>query len=157
MKIPIPCEFGEYAECNNKMLPFVGVDWFKWTQGMEYTYFFKVNNEWHNTDFYTTYKKEQKSSIEIPNELLEDTFIKDRGFPLKGKGYATGVFYKDGKTYIDFIISSNYFEHIRVQCDKNGVYVKNGDIIFPTGWDTKKKEKAVLKSILKLINKDLVR
>ena len=55
--------------------------------------------------------------------------------------------YKNGKTYIEFIITSNYLEHIKVQCDENGVFVPGGDIIFPTGWDTEeKKERTVLKS-----------
>ena len=54
---------------------------------------------------------------------------------------------QNGKTYIEFIITSNYLEHIKVQCDENGVFVPGGDIIFPTGWDTEeKKERTVLKS-----------
>lgn len=147
MKIPMPCEFGERAECNGKYLPLKGVTWFKWTKGTEYTYFFEENNKWDNTDFYTTFQREQKNFFEIPDSLFEDTFIKERGYPLKGRGYAYGIFYYNEKTYIDFIISSNYLEHIKVQCDKNGLFVPGGDIIFPASWDTEeKRERAILKS-----------
>ena len=70
MKIPIPCEFGNYAECNNRQLPFSGVSWFKWTEGMEYTYFFDTNDKWDPVDFYTTFDNVQplyliKSSINL--------------------------------------------------------------------------------------------
>lgn len=148
MEIPIPCKFGENAQCEKKCLPFTGVTWFKWSRGIEYTYFFSTNNKWHETDFYTTFQKEQPCCFEIADRLLDDTYIKERGYPLKGRGYAYGVFYKNSKTYIDFIITSNYLEHIKVQCDEKGIYIPGGDIIFPTGWDTEeKKERAILKSI----------
>ena len=73
--------------------------------------------------------------------------IKEHGYPLKGSGHVIGICYKDYKTYVEFLITSNYFEHIKVQCDSNGIYVHGGDIIFPTGWDTEeKKDRAILKS-----------
>lgn len=147
MKIPIPCEFGERAECNGKILSFNGVTWFQWTEGIEYTYFFETNNKWHSTDFYTTFQKEQENFFEIPDSLLEDTYIRKRGYPLKGRGHAYGICYCNDKTYIEFIITSNYYEHIKVQCDNKGLFVPNGDIIFPTGWDSEEKiERAILKS-----------
>lgn len=151
MNIPIPCKFGERADCNNKQLPLIGVDWFNWSWGgWEYTYFFSVSDKWHTVDFYNTFEKKQPFEFVIPDNLLSDTSIKDRGYPLKGRGFAGGIRYQNGKTYMDFIITSNYFEHIRVECDQNGMYVPNGDIIFPTGWDTEeKKERAVLKKIIK--------
>lgn len=148
MEIPIPCDFGEKSFCNGNELPFAGVSWFKWSKGMEYTYFFLTNNHWHPTDFYTTFQCDSESKIEISNSLLEDGFIKDKGFPLKGRGYANGMCYIDGKTYIDFIMTSNYLTHIKVQCDLNGIYIPGGNIIFPPSWDTEEKiEKAMLKSI----------
>ena len=147
MRVPIPCKLGDIAECNGRKLKLKGVSWFKWTKGMEYTYFFHVNNKWHDTDFYYTFDDNQPCSFEIPDTLLKDDFIKKHGYPLKGRGYVCGLEYKDGKTYIEFIITSNYLEHIKVQCDENGAFVPGGDIIFPTGWDTEeKKERAVLKS-----------
>lgn len=148
MQIPIPCEFGNYAECNGRQLPFYGVNWFKWTEGMEYTYFFTISDKWHSNDFYTTFDKEQPFEFTIPDKLLIDDFIKAKGYPLKGRGYAYGIYYKKGKTYIDFIMTDMYLSHIKVQCDKKGEYIPNGDIIFPTGWDTEEKiERAILKSI----------
>lgn len=46
-----------------------------------------------------------------------------------------------------FIITSNYYEHIRVECDSNGYYIPGGNIIFPPSWDTEeRREHAVLKS-----------
>lgn len=147
MKIPLPCMFGESAGCNGKNLSFKGVAWFKWTRGMEYTYFFFTGNEWHPTDFYTTFSNDQPCFFEVPDSLLVDTFFKDRGYPLKGRGYADGISFLNGKTYVDFIITSNYFAHIKVQCDETGAYVPHGDIIFPPRWDTEEKtERAILKS-----------
>lgn len=148
MQVPLPTNFGEKAICNNRVLPFKGVSWFKWSSGMEYTYFFTVNDSWHSVDFYTTFDRAQKHNIEIPNKLLEDGSVKDKGFPLRGKGFVNGIYYIDGRLYVDFMITSNYYEHIKVQCDKHCKYVPSGDIIFPTSWDTEdKKQRAILKSI----------
>lgn len=46
MNIPIPCEFGNYEKCYNKQLLLVGASWFKWSRGMEYTYFFSTSDKW---------------------------------------------------------------------------------------------------------------
>lgn len=149
VKIPLPCKFGEMADCNGKRLPLIGVSWFRWSKGMEYTYFFLEKDKWHDTNFYSTFCDKQPYFFEIPDSLLKDTFIKERGYPLKGKGYANGLRYKNGKTYIEFIMTSNYLAHIKVQCDEKGAFVPDGDIIFPTGWDTEeKKEKVLLKSYI---------
>lgn len=128
MEIPLPCKLGDVAECEGRVLPLKGVSWFKWTEGMEYTYFFKKNSKWNDTDFYTTFEYKQPCFFEIPDSLLRDTFIKEHGYPLKGRGYADGVKYIDGKTYIDFIITSSYFAHVKVQCDKNAEYVNGGGL-----------------------------
>lgn len=58
-----------------------------------------------------------------------------------------GLKYWEEKFYMEFIMSSMYNMHIKVQCNRNGVYVSDGDIIFPQSFDTEKKmEKAMLKS-----------
>lgn len=145
MKIPLICPFGEYTECNKRSLPLMGVTWFKWSWGMDYTYFFPTNETWNSCDFISSYETERPYHITIPDELLSDTFIKDRGFPLRGKGYANGVYYINGQYYINFLMTGNYYEHIKVQCDEKSIYIPGGNIIFPTGWDDEKKEKAVLK------------
>lgn len=146
MKIPLPCKFGEISDCNGKSLPLKGVSWFQWQDGMEYTYFFDRDNFWNPTDFYTTFEKNQPCKIEIIDSLLIEMPIREHGYPLRGSGRATGIDYINSKLYMNFIITSNYFEHIRVQCDTNGEYIPKSDIIFPTGWDEKKKERALLKS-----------
>lgn len=146
MKIPLPCKFGDRIECNGKLLPLKGVSWFQWQDGMEYTYFFDRNNLWNPTDFYTTFEKNQPHEIEIKDSLLMEIPIREHGYPLRGRGRATGNFFVNDKLYIDFIITSNYLEHIRVQCDAHGEYIPKGDIIFPIGWDEEKKGRALLKS-----------
>lgn len=147
MKIPLPCEFGCVADCNGKKLKLEGVSWFQWSRGMEYTYFFSKNDKYHNTDFYTTFQNKQQCFFEIPDTLLQDKPIKEHEYPLKGTGSVMGVYYKDNRTYVDFIIKSNYLEHIRVQCDSKGLYIPGGDIIFPPSWDTEEKqERAILRS-----------
>lgn len=146
MKIPLPCEFGKVSNCNGKLLPLQGVQWFQWQRGIEYTYFFVQNSIWYPTDFYTTFEKNQPFEIEIHDSMLIEKPIREHGFPLRGSGRATGIYFIKGKLYMDFIITSNYYEHIRVHCDSNGEYVPNGDVIFPKNWDTEKKARALLKS-----------
>ena len=54
-------------------------------------------------------------------------------------------------------MTSNYLAHIKVQCDTTGAYIPNGDIIFPTSWDTEeKREKAILKSFKFITGEPLV-
>jgi hypothetical protein len=146
MKLPLPCRFGEKALCEGEILTLIGADWFKWTQGIEYTYFFEFSSFWHDVKFYTTYQKEQPCYFEIPDKLLVDGPIKDKGYPLKGKGYTDGIRYKNGKTYVDFIMTSNYFMHIKVECDNKGLYQKQGNIIYPFNWDEEKSKNATLKA-----------
>ena len=147
MKIPLPCNFGEVANCNGLKLPLCGVSWFKWSAGMEYTYYFSFPDYWHDTRFYTTFETKQPCKFIISDELLFDKRIKEHGYPLKGRGHAFGVKYIERKTYIEFIMTSNYMTHIKVQCNDKGQYVPNGDIIFPPSWDTEEKqEKVILKS-----------
>ena len=82
------------------------MSWFEWSRGVEYTYFFTTNDYWNSTDFYTTFQCESENQIEIPDFLLKDGFVKDKGFPLKGRGYACGVYFINGNTYIDFIMTT---------------------------------------------------
>ena len=146
MIIPLPCNFGERSKCNGKLLPLEGVFWFKWKEGMEYSYFFRKNDFWHPVAFYTTFEKNQPFSVEIPDFLLSDGFLKEKGFPIKGRGYATGLFFVNDKWYLDFILSDFSNRHLKIECDRNGNYVKDGDIIFPPNIDTiEKKERFLLK------------
>ena len=148
MKVPIPCSFGESAECEGKVLPFVGVSWFKWSSGMEYTYTFLTGHECNKYTFYYSSGDEHSKYITIPDKLLIDGPLKEKEFPFRGRGYAYGIDYINGKMYIDFILTDNYFSHIEAECDERFEYIPNGNIIFPPSWDTEeKKEKALLKSI----------
>lgn len=154
MRIPLPCKFGEKADCEGRVLPLSGVFWFKWSWGMEYTYFFSIGDKWHGTRVYSTLDTERPFGIDIPDSLLIDKPIKEHGFPLKGTGHACGVNYLDGKTYIDFVMTSSYQAHIRVQCNEKWEYVPNGDIIFPPSWDTEeKREGAMLKAYRSSLDK----
>ena len=63
MKVPLPCKLGDISECNGRKLQLKGVSWFKWTKGMEYTYFFHKNDKWHNTDFYCTFDDNQAHGL----------------------------------------------------------------------------------------------
>lgn len=145
MNIPMPCKFGESAECDRKVLPYYGVSWFKWWYGMEYTYFFFTNRKWNPFTFYTSVETNQPEIFVIDDELLIDKPIKEHGYPLKGSGHAIGLRYSNSELYVEFLITSNYNEHIYVQCDKNGKYISGGNIIFPPHWDNQRIEKAVLK------------
>ena len=87
MIIPIPCKLGEKALCNGRMLVFCGVDWFRWSSGMEYTYFFETGDSWHEADFCTGDGAGMSKYIEVDNTLLSSFVLREKGFPLRGEGY----------------------------------------------------------------------
>ena len=97
MKIPLPCKFGELSDCDGKLLPLCGVHWFDWMSGRQYTYFFETGDQWHPYTFYETRQEQQPFSMEIPDDLLSDGLIKEKGYPLRGAGKVLGVDYRDGK------------------------------------------------------------
>lgn len=146
MRIPLPCRFGDTAECKGKMLPLYGATWFPWADGMEYIYFFRRDNFWHDVTFYDTRNRNQPYGMEIPDSLLEDKAIKEHGYPIKGRGYAGGIYFQNRRLYMEFLMTSNYFAHIKVECDGGGRYVKGGHIIFPMAWDMEKREGIILKA-----------
>lgn len=147
MIIPMPYKLGDFINSNGLSRQFYGVNFYKWMGTMEYTYFFQAKTKNSSPDFYVSRLQEQPYSFVIPDLLTVDGPIKDKGYPLRSQGHVCGIYYKNNKTYVDFIITGNYYEHIRVQCDNSGKYIPNGDIIFPTGWDTEeKRERAILKS-----------
>lgn len=60
------------------------------------------------------------------------------------------------KMTLRYIMTNNYLAHIKIQCDTTGAYIPDGDIIFPTSWDTdEKRENAMLKSF-KFINRQAI-
>lgn len=80
MIIPIPCKLGEKALCNERMLVFCGEDWFRWSSGMEYTYFFETGDSWHETDFYTGDGAGMSKYIEVDNVLLSSFVLRKKAF-----------------------------------------------------------------------------
>lgn len=148
MKIPIPYQFGEYGQCDNKLLKFTGVSWFHWSTGYEYTYFFATGNRWTGSTFYTSDGKECTEFLDVDEGLLEDKSFAEHGFPLRGTGYVSGIRETDGKLYTNVILTSHYLTHLDVQCDEHGRYPKNGEIIFPptpSFETTEKRQKVLLK------------
>lgn len=145
MKIPLPCKLGQISECDGRMLPLIGATWFKWSSwGMEYTYFFRTPDFWHDTTFYSVFNAQQPYKFIIPDSLLEDKPIKEHGYPLKARGRANGISYIDGKIFMKFTLSSHYFSVVKVQCDDKGGYLPGGEIIFPFNWDTEEKRQRIL-------------
>lgn len=137
MIIPIPCKLGEKALCNGKMLVFCGVDWFRWSSGMEYTYFFEAGDSWHETDFCTGDGAGMSKYIEVDNVLLSSFVLREKGFPLRGEGYVEGFRFKNGKTYAHILCETFYFSHHYVESDEKGRCVPGGNIIFQANWSEK--------------------
>lgn len=157
MEIPLPCKFGEYKDCKGVNLPFVGVSWFRWSWGWDYTYFFRRSQKWNQSHFFTSDGKEMPHSFSVPDFLLADGLLREKGLPFKARGYATGLYGENGKLYLDFLLTSHYFEHLKVECDESGMFVPLGDIIFPLSWDTKEKKESILtKSFLQSLAEKVI-
>lgn len=126
MIIPIPCKLGEKALCNGRMLVFCGVDWFRWSSGMEYTYFFETGDSWHEADFYTGDGAGMSKYIEMDNVLLSSFVLREKGFPFRGEGYVEGFRFKNGK-------------HMPISCAKLSTFriivsnLMRKDTVFPVG------------------------
>ena len=136
MIISIPCKFGEKALCR-RMLVFCGVDWFRWSSGMEYTYFFETGDSWHETDFCTGDGAGMSKYIEVDNVLLSSFVLREKGFPFRGEGYVEGFRFKNGKTYAHILCETFYFSHHCVESDEKGYCVPGGNIIFQANWSEK--------------------
>ena len=153
MEVPIPCAFGEDANCEGRTLPFAGVNWFRWSSGMDYTYVFLINKKWGEYDLCGMDGTECQKTFTISDELLSDGPIRDKKIPLRGRGRIMGVDYRNGRTYLDVVITDSYHEHIRVECDDHFAPVCGGDMIFPPTWDEEKINRVVLRSMLKSVQK----
>ena len=129
MKIPMP-----YNEIK-------GVSWFKWSDGLEYTY---------NTPKGLVCVKNAPldgadNVLEVKDEYLADGPFKDKGYPLRGTGYLFGLDFRNGKTYADLIMSSRYMTHVKVEVKPNGDY-DGGEIIFPPSVDTDEQKQRIAAS-----------
>ena len=153
MEVPIPCAFGEDADCEGRTLPFTGVSWFKWSSGMDYTYYFLTNNKWREYAMFSNKGTEYTKKLTIPDALLACGPMKDKGIPLKGRGRAWGVALKKERRYIDFIFPDDLYAHILVECNDRCEPIPGGDMIFPITWEEDRINRVLLKSMLKSIQK----
>lgn len=144
--IPVPCRFGEPANIKDKMLPLKGVTWFKWTDGMEFTYYFDNDDKWHNTHFKCIMMPDFKEHYNIRDNLLINDFLKNKGYPVRGRGYAFGIALIEQHFCIEIILTDLYMAHIYLQCNEQGEYIENGNIYVPASWDTSDKKESILLS-----------
>ena len=153
MEVPIPCAFGEDADCEGRTLPFTGVNWFRWSSGIEYTYIFLINKKWGEYDLCGMDGTECQKTFTISDELLSDGPIRDKKIPLRGRGHISGVKYRNGRTYLDVVITDSYHEHILVECNDHYAPICGGDMIFPPTWDEERANRVLLRSMLKSVQK----
>ena len=144
MNIPIPCALGDSVITRNGLRTLQGVTWFKWFDGMEFTYFYESTSKWNAGDFEVARRPAYDYKCFISDILLKDDSLKDRGYPLKGKGYAYGYKFVDGDLYVELILSDRYLAHVYVQCNECGDYLENGKVLVPPTWDTEEKQKSIL-------------
>ena len=146
MLIPIPCRLGDSYITEEGVKLLKHISWFKWSYGMEYTYFYKDENcgKWETSYFESFINPTYELFCEIKDVLLQDDFLKNRGYPLKGRGYAVGYEIIGGELYVELILSDKYLAHIYVQCNDTGEYMENGKIYVPPSWDTEEKQKSIL-------------
>lgn len=144
MKIPLPCEFGESYITAKGIRTLDGVSWFKWFDGMEFTYFFENNKKWLSCDFFTKKLPDYKFCYEVCDTLLADDFLKIKGFPIKGRGFLSGLKTINKKIFAELILTDSYYAHIYAQCDRHGNYIDNGVIFVPPSWDTEQKKYSII-------------
>ena len=142
--IPLPCDFGEMLITNDGLRMLVGVSWFTWTDRVTFSYFFSAKDKWSAGSFIDEDNPTYKLQYQIDNTLLLDGFLKDKGYPIKGRGYLSGLSYKNNQIYAELILTDQYFAHIYVQCNNNGAYVPGGDVIVPPSWDTEEKRNSII-------------
>ena len=145
MKIPIPCKFGEKALCNGKRLVFKGVSWYKWSSGMEYTYYFETGNRWNPTSFYVSKGENFSEYNEVDDQLTSVFDFKEKNFPFRGKGYVDGICLINGQRYACVVSETFYWSHHKVQCDERGFYIQDGNILFQRNWNENQKDGILLK------------
>lgn len=147
MKIPIPCKFGEKALCDGKMLVFKGVSWYKWSSGMEYTYYFEAGDSWAPIPFYISKGEGFTEYIEVDDQLTSSFDLKGKNFPFRGRGYVDGISHINGKNYACIVSETFYWSHHKVECDEYGYYIQGGKILFQRNWNENQKDGILLKKV----------
>lgn len=148
MIVPIPCKFGETALCKVRELPFYGVDWYKWSSGMEYTYFFETGDPWAGAVFYVSDGFGLSEHVEVDDILTTSFELKEKGFPFRGKGYVCGISFENGKRYAHILSETFYQSHHYVECDEKGYYIPGGDIILQCNFGENQMDKILSKKVL---------
>lgn len=144
MNILLPCEFRENVITSKGLKTLIGATWFKWVDGMEFTYFYQSDSKWGNDDFEVVKNAKHKPYYEINDSLIKDGFLKDKGYPIKGRGYICGLRIINDKLYAHIILTDKYLAHIYVECNKNGMYKELGSVFVPPSWDTEEKQKSII-------------
>lgn len=146
MKLIVPCKLGDERKTLEGIKQFIGVTWFKWSDGMEFTYFYRNSEKWGTAYFETEKSPEYDMSYDICDNLLQDDFLKDKGYPVKGRGYIYGLKMINNELYAELLLTDKYFAHIYVQCDEQGIFREQGKIYVPPSWDTEEKKRSILLS-----------
>mgnify|MGYP000084375009 CR=1 FL=1 len=81
------------------MLVFCGVDWFRWSSGMEYTYFFETGDFWHEADFYTGDGAGMSKYIEVDNVLLSSFVLREKRLTSPRRRIRRRIPVQNGKKY----------------------------------------------------------
>ena len=144
MKIPLPCDFGELLIIKNGIRILQGVSWYKWTDCTKYTYFFSNNNKWGTSEFLDVDDPAFRLCYQVDDALLIDGFLKDKGYPIRGRGYLCGMNYVDGQLYGELLLTDMYYQHIRARCTKAGEYMPEGELLVPPSWDTEEKQRSII-------------
>lgn len=121
-----------------------GVSWFEWSTGIEFTYYFEREEKWAAVYFFTVKEPDYKLSYDVYDNLLINDSLKNNGFPIKGRGYLSGLRTIHGCLFADIILTDCYLAHVYARCDKNGNYIENGDIYVPPSWDTVERQYSII-------------
>ena len=146
MKVKTPCSLGETFTTPKGIQTLSAVTWFSWIDGIEFTYFYKIKDKWHSNYFITERNPIYKTGYIISDRLTRDGFLKEKGYPIKGRGYICGLRMINNLMYAEILLTDLYYTHIYVPCNMQGEFEPNGPIIVPSSWDTEEKRTSILLS-----------
>lgn len=147
MRVPVPNALGTTAEKNNGSYRLTGVTWFFWSTGTEYTYFYETGKKWSTADIEVVKNPDFSFVHEIDDFLLQDGFLKEKGYPIKGRGYVNGLSVINGKLAADIILTDKYLAHVYAECDETGRYIEDGTVYVPPNWDAEEKRLSIILSL----------
>ena len=144
MEIKAPCKLGEFVDFGEEKRKFSSLIWFQWSDGLEYTYFFDSKGKWTSCTFFCEKNVEYPTQYHIDDSLLINEFLKSKDFPIKGRGFVSGLRAIDDKLYVEIILTDKYLAHIYAECNESGQYIENGTILVPPSWDTREKQYSII-------------